>query len=89
MYAYSAAGISLSHSSAAQYRAVKNAGNLKTDASQLEVGDLVFYQSGGVVGHVAIYIGSGQVIHASDYSTGVIISSINYSSGFCGGGSPV
>lgn len=89
MYAYRAAGISLSHSSAAQYRTVKNAGNLKTNAGDLVAGDLVFYQSGGVVGHVAIYIGGGQVIHASDYSTGVITSSLYYSSGFCGGGSPV
>ena len=28
------------------------------------------------VGHVGIYVGGGQMIHASDYNTGVIISSV-------------
>lgn len=88
-YCYRSAGVSIPRSSATQYRTVKNAGNLKTDASQLVAGDLVFYQTGGTIRHVAIYIGGNQVIHASDYSTGVITSSIYYSPGFCGGGSPV
>lgn len=89
MWAYGRAGISLSHSSAAQYRTVVSAGNLKTDASQLVAGDLVFYQTGGNIRHVGIYIGGGQVCHASDYSVGIVITSISYSPGFCGGGSPV
>lgn len=88
-YCYSQAGVSIPRSSATQYRTVKNAGNLKTDASQLVAGDLVFYQTGGTIRHVAIYIGGGNVIHASDYSTGVITSGLYYSSGFCGGGSPI
>lgn len=44
----------------------------------LKAGDLVFYASGGRVDHVAMYIGDGKVVHASDYSTGVIISNYNY-----------
>lgn len=48
------------------------------DASHLRAGDLVFYASGGVVDHVAMYIGDGKVVHASDYKTGVIISNYNY-----------
>ncbi len=88
-YCYSLAGVSIPRSSATQYRTVKNAGNLKTDASQLVAGDLVFYQTGGTIRHVAIYIGGGNVIHASDYSTGVITSGLYYSPGFCGGGSPI
>lgn len=88
-YAYSCAGISLSRTAQGQYNQVANAGNLKTNASQLVPGDLVFYSYGGYVGHVGIYIGGGMVTHASDYSTGVITTSINYSSGFCGGGSPI
>lgn len=88
-YCYSQAGVSIPRSSATQYRTVKNAGNLKTDASQLVAGDLVFYQTGRTIRHVAIYIGGGNVIHASDYSTGVITSGLYYSSGFCGGGSPI
>ncbi|MCH5272696.1 MAG: C40 family peptidase [Lachnospiraceae bacterium] len=48
------------------------------NTTYLKAGDLVFYASGGVVDHVAMYIGNGKVVHASDYSTGVIISNYNY-----------
>lgn len=48
------------------------------NTSHLRAGDLVFYASGGRVDHVAMYIGDGKVVHASDYSTGVIISRYNY-----------
>lgn len=48
------------------------------NTTYLKAGDLVFYASGGVVDHVAMYIGNGKVVHASDYSTGVIISRYNY-----------
>lgn len=48
------------------------------NTSNLKVGDLVFYASGGRVDHVAMYIGDGKVVHASDYNTGVIISRFNY-----------
>lgn len=48
------------------------------EASQLQPGDLVFYAKGGVINHVAIYIGSGQVIHASSPKTGIKISAYNY-----------
>ena len=46
--------------------------------TNLKAGDLVFYASGGRVDHVAMYIGDGKVVHASDYNTGVIISRYNY-----------
>ena len=48
------------------------------NTSNLQPGDLVFYASGGRVYHVAMYIGDGKVVHASDYNTGVIISRYNY-----------
>ncbi len=48
------------------------------NTSNLQPGDLVFYASGGRVDHVAMYIGDGKVVHASDYNTGVIISRYNY-----------
>ena len=48
------------------------------NTSYLKAGDLVFYASGGRVDHVAMYIGDGKVVHASDYNTGVIISRYNY-----------
>ncbi len=87
-YAYAQAGISIRHQSGAQYRTVVNAGNLKTSTSALEVGDLVFYGNPNI-SHVAIYIGGGQIVHANGYGRGVMVSSVNYSRNFRGGGSPV
>ena len=46
--------------------------------SELMAGDLIFYAKGGTINHVAIYIGSGQVIHASSPKTGIKISAYNY-----------
>lgn len=66
-------GVSLPHSSRAQ-------ANMGTSikASELQPGDLVFYAKGGTINHVALYIGGGQVIHASSPKTGIKISSYNY-----------
>ncbi len=48
--------------------------------SALAPGDLVFYDHGtGSVKHVAMYIGNGQVVHASSSTTGIIISNTYYS----------
>lgn len=66
-------GVSLPHSSRAQ----ANSGT-KISASELQPGDLVFYAKGGTINHVAIYIGGGQVIHASSPKTGIKISNYNY-----------
>lgn len=66
-------GVSLPRTSREQ----ANAGT-KIGASDLQPGDLVFYAKGGRVNHVAIYIGGGQVIHASSPKTGIKISSYNY-----------
>ena len=43
-------------------------------------GDLIFYGNGRSINHVAIYIGGGQVIHASSRRTGIKISNISYRS---------
>lgn len=88
-YSYRCAGISIPRGGTGQYNAVKAADNLTTNESALQAGDLVFYQTNGRIRHVGIYIGGGQVCHASDYSTGVIITNLHYSRGFCGGGSPL
>lgn len=73
---YKKFGIGLSHSSKAQ------AGEgSKISASQLQPGDLIFYaNSSGSINHVAMYIGGGQVIHASSPKTGIKISKYNYRS---------
>ncbi len=42
----------------------------------LQPGDLVFYGTGGVVNHVAMYIGNGQIVHAISESRGIGITSM-------------
>lgn len=69
------AGVSLSHSSRAQ------AGEGRSiSASQVRPGDLVFYSQGGTINHVAIYIGNGQIVHASNRKDGIKISNWTYRS---------
>lgn len=67
---YAKYGIGLPHSSRAQ----ANYGT-RVSTSELKPGDLVFYGSGRSINHVAIYIGGGQIVHASTERTGIIISS--------------
>ena len=49
----------------------------------IQPGDLLFYSSGYGIGHVSIYIGNGQVVHASNPTSGIIISSVNYRTPCC------
>ncbi|MCM1102158.1 MAG: NlpC/P60 family protein [Clostridium sp.] len=67
-------GVKLSRTSSSQ------AGDgTKISASELLPGDLVFYaNSSGTINHVAIYIGGGRVIHASNPKSGIKISQYNY-----------
>jgi cell wall-associated NlpC family hydrolase len=63
MMAWKQAGVSLPHSSSAQY----NVGR-RISAGELQPGDLIFYYS--PISHVSIYIGNGQRIsatHTGDY----------------------
>lgn len=54
-------------------------GGTEISESELQPGDLVFYNGGGsTINHVAIYIGGGQVVHASNAKTGTIISNMKY-----------
>lgn len=51
----------------------------KVSLDALQAGDLIFYtNSSGVVNHVAMYIGNGKVVHASDPRSGIIISTMRY-----------
>jgi len=67
-------GVSLPHHSGSQ------AGKGRTiSAKDMRAGDLIFYSdSSGTINHVALYIGNGQVVHASSAKTGIKISSWNY-----------
>lgn len=50
--------------------------------SEARPGDLIFYAKGKTINHVAIYIGNGQVVHASSPKTGIKISNVSYRSPF-------
>lgn len=78
MLLYAKYGISLAHSARAQARC----GN-EVSISDLRPGDLVFYSRGGGIDHVAIYIGGGQVCHASNPTNGIIITGVNYRTPVC------
>ncbi len=71
-------GISLPHHAASQAQL-----GTKISLSEAQPGDLVFYAKNGSINHVAIYIGNGQVIHASNPKTGIKISSVNYRTPAC------
>lgn len=66
MRAWAQAGVSLPHSSSAQYASGPNIA-----ASDLQPGDLVFYYS--PISHVGMYIGNGLVVHAANPGAGVAV----------------
>lgn len=70
MRAHQAAGISLSHSSGAI-----GGGGRSVSASEALPGDVVCY-----AGHVGIYVGGGQMIHAPQPGQSVCYTSVNYAS---------
>ena len=47
-------------------------------AEEARPGDLVFYSNGASVNHVAIYIGEGRVVHASNARVGITTSNMYY-----------
>lgn len=79
MAVYSYFGYSLPHQSGSQ-----SGCGTRVSLDSLLPGDLLFYTNGGSsIGHVALYIGNGQIIHASTPSTGIKISSANYRTPLC------
>jgi peptidoglycan DL-endopeptidase CwlO len=78
MYVFAQVGVSLPHSSYAQYGM-----GSPVSRDQLQPGDLVFFDG---LGHVGIYVGGGQFIHAPHTGDVVRISSLSgwYSSSYVG-----
>lgn len=71
---YKKYGYQLPHYSGSQ----ANCGT-KISFSEIQPGDLIFYNgSNGIIGHVGIYIGNNQIIHASSPESGIKISTYNY-----------
>lgn len=75
---YKKYNVSLPHHAASQAQM-----GTKVSMGEIQPGDLVFYAKNGSINHVAIYIGNGQVIHASSPKTGIKISSVNYRTPAC------
>jgi peptidoglycan DL-endopeptidase CwlO len=67
--AWRAAGKSLPHNAAMQWDKVAHIGR-----GSLQPGDLVFYSG---LGHVALYVGSGKVIHAPTFGESVKLASVD------------
>jgi cell wall-associated NlpC family hydrolase len=79
MWAYAQVGVSLPHSSYAQFGY-----GVAVSRDQLQPGDLVFFDG---LGHVGIYIGGGQFVHAPHTGDVVKISSLDeswYASAYVG-----
>jgi len=71
MSVYNNFGVSLPHSSAAD----RNVGATVNGIENAQPGDIICYS-----GHVGIYAGNGQIVHASTSKTGIIVSNANYRS---------
>ena len=67
-------GIGLSRTAASQA-----SGGTSVSLDSLQTGDLLFYSSSGSIDHVALYIGGGQIVHAANSASGIIISNAYYS----------
>ncbi|MDE7444751.1 MAG: C40 family peptidase [Lachnospiraceae bacterium] len=71
MSVYNNFGVSLPHSSSAD----RNVGSAVSGLENAQPGDIICYS-----GHVGIYVGNGQIVHASTEKTGIIVSSASYRS---------
>jgi cell wall-associated NlpC family hydrolase len=82
MWAWGQAGVSLPHSAADQYADTEH-----VPLSDIEPGDLLFYDEGGVIGHVTMYIGGGEMVQAPETGEDVMVTGI-WSQGLVGAGRP-
>jgi peptidoglycan DL-endopeptidase CwlO len=71
MWAWAQAGVGLPHQSRAQYASVPH-----VPSSAAQPGDLIFYYS--PISHVGIYVGGGQMVHATNPGNPVTVAAVNW-----------
>lgn len=71
-YVYGQLGVPLNRSS---YGMVYN-GELVARGDQMQPGDILLFKNGAGYGHVGLYLGDGEYIHAMDVGVGVVISRV-------------
>lgn len=73
-YVFNSCGYNISRSLTVQAKA-----GTAVSKAELQPGDIVFFNntSSGALGHVGIYIGNGQMIHAANSKRGVVTDTIN------------
>jgi len=70
-WAWGRAGVSMPHQSGAQFGSFPHVSN-----DEAQPGDLIFYYS--PIGHVGIYLGGGQMIHAANTGTTVTVATVHW-----------
>ncbi|KAA5834493.1 NlpC/P60 family protein [Saccharopolyspora hirsuta] len=73
IYAFAGAGISLDHYSGYQYQSGR-----RVPLSQMRRGDMLFWQTGGRIHHVALYLGNGKMVEAPYSGSRVRVTSVRY-----------
>ncbi|MGP4016126.1 NlpC/P60 family protein [Saccharopolyspora sp. 5N708] len=73
LYAFAGAGIELDHYSGYQYQSGR-----RVPVSQMRRGDMLFWQDGGRIHHVALYLGDGRMVEAPYSGSRVRITPVRY-----------
>lgn len=74
IYAFAGVGIELAHYSGYQYES-----GTKVPLSQMQRGDMLFWEDGGRTHHVAMYLGDGKMVEAPYSGSQVRVTSVRYS----------
>jgi cell wall-associated NlpC family hydrolase len=73
IYAFAGAGVGLDHYSGYQYQS-----GSRVPLSQMRRGDMLFWQDGGRVHHVALYLGNGKMVEAPYSGARVRVTAVRY-----------
>jgi cell wall-associated NlpC family hydrolase len=79
LYAWAQAGVALAHFTRDQWNEGIHLAPIIADVEQLRPGDLVFFNMDGLLGHVGLYVGKGQMVEAPH--TGDVVKVVNFTNG--------